>query len=232
MILAAGRGERMRPLTDTLPKPLLDVGGQPLIAWHLHKLAALGIADVVINVAWLGDRLVAALGDGSAFGLRLRYSHEGETALETGGGLLQARTLLGEAPFLLVNGDIWTDHDFARLPRDPPALAHLVLVDPPVQAPAGDFRLDPDGRVRDVDDGPRLTYAGLGIFRMALLDGWRSVIGHAPGARDTPPRFPLAPLLRAAMRDARVSGEHFRGRWHDVGTPQRLAALDAELRAG
>ena len=240
LIFAAGRGERMRPLTDTLPKPLLPAGPQRLIEWHLHKLAALGIGEVVVNIAWLAGRFPELLGDGSRYGLRLHYSHEGDQALETGGGMLQALPLLGGEPFLVVNGDVWTDLDFAQLPREPSGVAHLVMVDPPAHAPSGDFRLDDDGRLHEFDARaaaalPALTYAGIGVYRPALLDGWRGVIGHAPGARDQPPRFPLAPLLRAAVRDGAVSGEHHRGVWTDVGTPDRLVALRQSLgdcRAG
>lgn len=234
LVFAAGRGERMRPLTDTLPKPLLEAGDKRLIEWHLHKLAALGIVDVVINIAYLADRFPELLGDGDRYGLRLHYSHEGGTPLETGGGMLHALPLLGDAPFIVVNGDVWTDYDFARLPREPAGRAHLVMVDPPDHAPSGDFRLDTDGRLRERDEPaasqlPALTYAGIGVYCPQLLEGWRGVIGHAPGARDTPPRFPLAPLLRAAMRDGAVTGEHHRGDWTDVGTPQRLATLTLKL---
>ncbi len=228
LIFAAGLGERMRPLTDHTPKPLLSVGGKPLIVWHLEKLAALGVRDVVINTSWLADQFPAALGDGARWGLRLHYSYEGATPLETGGGMLHARPLLGQAPFLLVNGDVWTDFDFTRLPREPEGLAHLVLVDPPAHATHGDFALDEAGHVRS-DGARRLTYAGLGIYRPALLDGWREVITTDAG---TPPRFMLAPLLRACMPAGAITGEHWCGRWTDVGTPQRLKALDDELRSG
>lgn len=231
LVLAAGRGERMRPLTAHTPKPLLAVGGRPLIAWHLHRLAAIGIRDVVINIAYLAEQFPLALGDGADFGLRIAYSREGDQPLETGGALLQARALLGEAPFLLVNGDIWTDFDFARLPMEPSGLAHLVMVDPPAHSGKGDFRLDADSRLHDQGE-PRLTYAGIGTFRASLLDGWRGVIGHAPGARDQPPRFPLAPLLRAAMRAGRVTGERHAGQWTDAGTPERLAELQRRVPSG
>ena len=229
LVLAAGRGERMRPLTDTVPKPLLHAGGKPLIEWHLERLAALGIREVVVNTARLAEQFPRSLGEGVRFGLRIRYSHEGDAPLETGGALLHAADLLGDDPFLLVNGDVWSDFDFARLPPAPAGLAHLVMVDPPAHSPAGDFRLDADGRLH-AEGGPRLTYAGIGVYRPQLLTGWRGIIGHAPGARDQPPRFPLAPLLRAAMRGGRITGEHHTGRWTDVGTPDRLAALDHALR--
>lgn len=228
LIFAAGLGERMRPLTDTTPKPLLPVGGKRLVEWHLEKLAACGIEDVVINTSWLAEQFPQALGDGSRWGLRIRYSYEGTTPLETGGGMLHALPLLGDEPFLLVNGDTWTDLDFATLPREPEGLAHLVMVDCPPQATQGDFALDADGHVRS--DGPqRLTYAGIGVYRPRLLDGWREHSRDA-GADDTPPRFRLAPILRAHMGDGRIHGRHHRGRWTDVGTPERLQALDDELR--
>lgn len=234
LIFAAGLGERMRPLTDTTPKPLLRVGGKPLIEWHLEKLAALGIRDVVVNTSWLADQFPAMLGDGARWNLRLRYAYEGDTPLETGGGMLNALPLLaegdaGDAPFLLVNGDVWTDYDFARLPRAPRGLAHLVLVDPPAQAPRGDFALDADGHVR-TDGQHMLTYAGIGVYRPQLLDGWRAII-PSPMRANGKPKFPLAPLLRAHMAAGAIRGEHHRGRWTDVGTPERLQRLDAELRA-
>ncbi|MBB5014607.1 N-acetylmuramate alpha-1-phosphate uridylyltransferase MurU [Rehaibacterium terrae] len=229
LILAAGKGERMRPLTEATPKPLLSVGGKPLIVWHLEKLAALGVREVVINTAWLADAFPAVLGDGARWGLRLHYSHEGAEPLETGGGMLHALPLLGEAPFLAVNGDIWCDFDFARLPREPAGLAHLVLVENPAHHPGGDFVLTGDGRLSD-DGDTRLTFAGIGIYRPRLFEGWRAVVGDAPGAAQTPPRFRLAPLLRAAMARGLITGEHHRGHWTDVGTPARLAELDTRLR--
>jgi MurNAc alpha-1-phosphate uridylyltransferase len=228
LILAAGLGERMRPLTNTTPKPLLVAGGKPLIAWHLEKLAALGVRDVVVNTSWLADQFPQRLGDGSRWGLHLHYSYEGATPLETGGGMWNALALLGDDPFIAVNGDIWTDYDFARLPQASGGDAHLVLVDNPPQHPLGDFALQDDGHV--ASDGPaRLTFAGIGLYRRALFDDWRDIIGNVPGVDETPPRFKLAPLLRAAMARGAVSGEHHRGRWTDVGTPARLARLDAEL---
>lgn len=226
LIFAAGLGERMRPLTDHTPKPLLVAGGKPLIAWHLEKLAAIGVHDVVVNTSWLAEQFPATLGDGAQWGLRLRYSYEGARPLETGGGMLHALPLLGDEPFLLVNGDIWTDYDFASLPREPAGLAHLVMVDRPPQATQGDFALE-GGLVRG-DGTNRLTYAGLGVFRPQLLAGWRAHSNDA-GADETPPRFRLAPVLRAHMADGRIGGEHYRGQWTDVGTPQRLAQLQAQL---
>lgn len=229
LIFAAGKGERMRPLTERTPKPLLAVGGKPLIEWHLEKLAAAGIVEVVINIAWLADRFEPALGDGSRWGLRLHYSYEGAEPLETGGGMLQALRWLGDEPFLAVNGDIWCDHDFASLPTQPPGLVHLVMVDNPVQHPGGDFALDDEGRLHSEGE-TRLTFSGIGVYRRELLDGWRGIVGDAAGANETPPRFKLAPLLRAAMRSGRATGEHHRGRWTDVGTPERLTQLDRQLR--
>lgn len=215
LIFAAGRGERMRPLTDATPKPLLEVGGKPLIAWHLERLADAGVREVVINTSHLAERFPAALGDGAHWRLRIHYSYEGPRPLETGGGMLRALPLLGEAPFIAVNGDIWTDFDFAALPADPPGLAHLVVVDNPPQHAHGDFVLR-DGRLHD-EPAPRLTFAGIGVYRHELL------AGHGPGT------FSIVPALREAMRAGRVGGEHFRGCWSDVGTPQRLAELRLRL---
>jgi N-acetyl-alpha-D-muramate 1-phosphate uridylyltransferase len=281
LIFAAGLGERMRPLTDSTPKPLLSVGGKPLIVWHFEKLAALGVRDVVVNTSWLAEQFPRALGDGSDFGLRLHFSYEGPTPLETGGGMHHALPLLrddsgADAPFIAINGDIWTDYDFARLPREPSGLAHLVLVDNPEHNPNGDFTLSPHGSVTSGSPHPgplphavggetraiwdvnnagnmseqtraaaetnmagemRLTFAGIGVYRPSLFENWRAVIGDASGVDRDPPRFKLAPLLRAAMAhpDATlqtgVSGEHHRSRWTDVGTPERLKTLDRSLRS-
>ncbi|MCD9029257.1 nucleotidyltransferase family protein [Luteimonas sp. BDR2-5] len=227
LVFAAGLGERMRPLTDTTPKPLLVAGGKPLIVWHLERLAGAGVREVVVNTSWLADRFAPALGDGSRWGLRIRYAHEGAPPLETGGGMLHALPLLGDAPFIAVNGDIWTDFDFVRLPSAPTGEAHLVLVDNPPHNPAGDFALT--GSRVDGDGDSRLTFAGIGVYRPSLLADWRRVIGDAPGAGADPPRFKLAPLLRAAMANGRVSGERHAGAWTDVGTPERLATLDSTL---
>lgn len=218
MVLAAGRGERMRPLTDSLPKPLLEVGGRPLIDWHLLGLARAGIGEVVVNVSWQAAKLRAHLGDGSRFGLEVRVSDEGPVPLETGGGIQRALDWLGPGPFLVVNGDVWTDFPFVSLSRPEDSLAHLVLVPNPPQHPAGDFWLQPDGRVGH--KGERGTYAGVALFTPELF------VGCAPG------RFPLKPLLDRAREAGRLSGEIWRGRWYDVGTPQRLAALDSALRSG
>ncbi|WP_111413272.1 N-acetylmuramate alpha-1-phosphate uridylyltransferase MurU [Billgrantia lactosivorans] len=218
MILAAGLGKRMRPLTDHCPKPLLPVAGKPLIVHHLERLAAAGIREVVINVSYRAEQIIEALGDGGRYGLRIAWSREA-TPLETGGGIRQALPLLGSAPFLLVNGDVWCDLDPAALPPLGDDLAHLVLVDNPRHHPGGDFHLDPAGRVRSGGE-PRLTFAGLSLIAPAL------VAARAPG------EFPLAPLLREAMDAGRVGGSHHRGRWVDVGTPERLVELDRELRQG
>ena len=228
LIFAAGLGERMRPLTDHTPKPLLQVGAKRLIVWHLEKLAAMGVTDVVINTSWLADQFPATLGDGADFGLRLHFIYEGTTPLETGGGMWNAMSLLGDAPFLAVNGDIWCDVDFNQLPREPNGLTHLVLVDNPAHNPNGDFALDEDGRLHSAGES-RLTFSGIGVYSPRLLDDWRTVIGETPGATQTPPRFQLAPLLRAAMARGMATGMHHRGLWTDVGTPQRLAELDARL---
>jgi MurNAc alpha-1-phosphate uridylyltransferase len=217
MVLAAGRGERMRPLTDREPKPLLKVGGRRLIEHHLSRLAAGGFREVVVNTAWLGDMIPAALGSGAQFGLAITYSHERPEALETGGGIFKALPLLGSGPFLLVNGDVWTDMDFGALRRPPPAgsLAHLVLVPNPPQHARGDFRLE-QGWVSE-DEGLRHTYSGVGIYRPEFFEGC------------VPGRFPLLPLLRRAIARRALSGEIFNGRWYDIGTAERLASLDAEL---
>ena len=240
LILAAGRGERMRPLTDATPKPLLVVAGKRLIEYHLEALARAGVRDVVVNVAHLADRFEPALGDGSRYGLAIRYSREGDEPLETGGGMLHALHLLGDAPFLAVNGDIWCDLDLATLPSEPRGLAHLVLVGNPAHHARGDFELHENGSL-SADAVPtashvggtlasrKLTFAGIGVYRPDLFESWREVIGDTPGSREVPPRFALAPLLRAAMARGLVTGEHHRGTWHDVGTPHRLAELDASL---
>lgn len=222
MILAAGRGERMRPLTDTTPKPLLAVGGKPLIVWHLERLAAAGFTELVINHAHLGALIEAALGDGSRWGVTIAYSAEGEP-LETAGGIARALPLLGERPFLVVNGDIYTHYDFGRaraiaaaMEQDPGYTAHLVLTDNPPHHPQGDFALD--GDVCRLEGARSLTYTGIGVYRP------ESFAHIVPGSRAA-----LGPLLRAWVAAGRVRGEHLRARWVDVGTPERLAALDRAL---
>ena len=234
LLFAAGLGERMRPLTDTTPKPLLAVGGRRLIEWHLQRLATAGMRDVVINIAHLAEQFPAALGDGAGQGIDIQYSREGDVPLETGGGMLHALPLLGDAPFLAINADIFTEFDFASLPAAPPGVAELVLVDNPPQHPQGDFGVDANGKLLPRADSAgavrALTFAGIGVYRPEILGDWRSVIGDAAGVCETPPRFPLAPLLRAAIARGEVTWQHYRGSWTDVGTPERLAALDTRLR--
>jgi MurNAc alpha-1-phosphate uridylyltransferase len=216
MILAAGRGERMRPLSDTVPKPLLEAGGKPLIVHLIERLARAGLSELVINHSHLGAQIEQYLGDGRRYGARIAYSHEEGGGLETGGGIFKALSLIDGDPFAVINGDIWTDFPFERLPTRLEGLAHLVLVDNPPQHPQGDFALQ-DGRVA-AEGAPRLTFSGIGVYARALF------------ADSRPGKFPLAPLLRAAMARGLVSGEHYTGRWRDVGTPQRLSELDRELR--
>ncbi|ASX13176.1 mannose-1-phosphate guanylyltransferase [Aeromonas dhakensis] len=215
MILAAGRGERMRPLTDSLPKPLLAVGGKPLIVHHIEKLKAAGVTTLVINHAWLGHKLVEALGDGSALGVSIHWSAE-ESALETAGGIVQALPLLGSDPFLVINGDTWLDLDYRTLVSQPlgDQLAHLWLVPNPPQHPAGDFALEA-GKVVDT---PSLTFSGVGLYDPAAF------AGLAAGARK------LAPLLREWMVQGRVGGSLLAGEWRDIGTAQRLHELDDQLQ--
>ena len=211
MLLAAGRGERMRPLTDTVPKPLLTVRGKPLIVWHLERLSRLGVKQVVINLAWLGDQIRAALGDGERWQLQIHYSDEGDAALETGGGIFQALPWLGSQPFLVVNADVFSDLDFGVLRIAPEALAHLVLVANPMHHPHGDFALV-NGLVQQ-DGGARWTYSGIGLYRPELFAGCSAG------------RFPLLPLLRRAIASRRLHGQVFEGAWNDVGSVERLAAL-------
>ncbi|GGC87950.1 N-acetylmuramate alpha-1-phosphate uridylyltransferase MurU [Vreelandella lutescens] len=215
MILAAGLGKRMRPLTDHCPKPLLPVAGKPLIVHHLERLARAGINEVVINVSYRAEQIISALGDGSAYQMRIHWSQE-DSPLETGGGIQRALPQLGSEPFLLINGDVWCDYLPSASALAEGDLAHLILVDNPDHHPGGDFLLH-QGRVTMSGD-PRLTFAGISVIRPAL------VADEPPGA------FALAPLLKCAMADQRVSGEHFSGHWVDVGTPERLAELDQHLQ--
>ncbi|MFL1515528.1 N-acetylmuramate alpha-1-phosphate uridylyltransferase MurU [Pseudomonas prosekii] len=218
MILAAGKGERMRPLTLTTPKPLVRAGGVPLIEYHLQALAAGGFTEVVINHAWLGQQIEDYLGDGSRFGLSIQYSPEGEP-LETGGGIFRALPLLGDEAFVVVNGDIWTDYDFRALRQPIAGLAHLVLADNPAHHPKGDFILV-DGQVRDADaHAQTLTYSGIAVLHPQLFEGCTA------GA------FKLAPLFRKAMADGQVTGERLEGQWVDVGTYERLAEAEALIEA-
>jgi MurNAc alpha-1-phosphate uridylyltransferase len=223
MILAAGVGERMRPLTDHTPKPLLQVGGSPLIAHHIRRLAAAGFGELVINVSHLGQQIIDYCGDGSRWGVDIVYSTE-EQPLETAGGIFHALPLLGHAPFLVVNGDVWIDYPFERLldfTPPLPACAHLVMVNNPEQHPRGDFGLDEDGWVSELGAGQTgLTYAGVGVYCRSLFAGM------------TVGKTPLRPLLDAAIRRGCLSGEHYAGHWEDVGTPERLRALDAALADG
>jgi MurNAc alpha-1-phosphate uridylyltransferase len=211
MVLAAGRGERMRPLTDQTPKPLLEVRGKPLIVYHLERLAAAGIQEVVVNLAWLGEKIRTALGDGARWNLHIRYSEESSGALETGGGIFQALPWLGEDAFLVVNADVFSDFDPAVLCIADDALAHLVLVPNPPQHPMGDFALS-QSRVQ-LQGAPRYTYSGIGLYRPALFEGC------AEG------KFPLKPLLDRAIGAQRLHGEVYHGLWSDVGTVDRLRAL-------
>ena len=220
MVLAAGRGERMRPITDTLPKPLVPVAGKPLIAYHLERLASVGIIDVVVNLSWLGEKIRAVLGDGRDYGVSITYSDEGPVPLETGGGIFEALPLLGPEPFLVVNGDTWSDIDYGRLALGDSANGRIVLVANPTHNLRGDFGVDGDVVVdreiaREVD---RFTYSGVGVYRPEFF------VGCSPG------KFPMLPLLKRAIAARLLRGEVHRGEWCDVGTPERLAALDAELR--
>ncbi|HUG73808.1 MAG TPA: nucleotidyltransferase family protein [Steroidobacteraceae bacterium] len=220
MLLAAGRGERMRPLTDVCPKPLLPVAGKPLILWQLQRLAAAGYSEVVINLSWLGEQIAAVLGDGSRHGVSIAYSREPSAALETGGGIFNALPLLGSEPFLLVNGDVFCDADFSALRLATGDLAQLLLVANPDHHPRGDFWLTQSGRIvmQQADAAQRLTYSGLAVLRPELF------AGAMPG------RFPLLPWLERAREAGRLGGQRHAGAWLDVGTPERLARLDAELQ--
>lgn len=217
MIFAAGRGDRMRPLTDTTPKPLLRVGGKRLIEHHLEKLAAIGIDEVVVNISHLAGQFRPALGDGSRWGLSIAYSDEGPEPLETGGGIRRALPLLGDAPFIAVSADIVSDYDYARLPREPAGLAHLVMVPNPDFHPHGDFWLD-GSRLNEEGAGERLTFGNIGVYRPELV----------AGQPDGP--FKLLPMYQRAMREGRLSGERHDGGWHNLGTPRQLAEADAAMR--
>src|SRR5215469_12095945 len=218
MLLAAGRGERLRPITDTLPKPLVEVAGKPLIVYHLEALARAGVTDVVVNLSWLGEKIRASLGDGSRYGVRITYSEEGPVPLETGGGIHRALPLLGPDPFLVVNADVWTDMDFRGvLTLEEGADARLMLARNPPHHPRGDFGLEGDVVVERDDD--RVTYTGIGVYRPEFF------AGRAPG------KFPLLPLLKRAIAARRLRGEVYQGEWVDIGSPDRLASLDARERA-
>ncbi|ENU33108.1 MULTISPECIES: N-acetylmuramate alpha-1-phosphate uridylyltransferase MurU [Acinetobacter] len=221
MILAAGLGNRMRPLTLHTPKPLLEVGGKPLIVWHIEKLQKIGVTEIVINTAWLGEKLANALGDGSQFGVKILWSHEGE-GLETAGGIINALPLLGDEPFILVNGDVWTTMDFASLldVQLGEQQAHLVLVENPPQHLKGDFILS-NGLAYTFEQeqlGEALTYSGIAVLHPRMFAGLEN------GKR------PLAPLLKQAMQQQQVSAEKLQGIWVDVGTPERLEQLDQQIK--
>ena len=221
MILAAGLGNRMRPLTLHTPKPLLEVGGKPLIVWHIEKLQKIGVTEIVINTAWLGEKLANALGDGSQFGVKILWSHEGE-GLETAGGIINALPLLGDEPFILVNGDVWTTMDFASLLDVQLGVqqAHLVLVENPPQHLKGDFILS-NGLAYTFEQeqlGEALTYSGIAVLHPRMF------VGLENGKR------PLAPLLKQAMQQQQVSAEKLQGIWVDVGTPERLEQLDQQIK--
>lgn len=216
MVLAAGRGERMRPLTDTVAKPLLEAGGRSLVDYQLEKLAMAGVNEVVINLSWMGASIRNMLGPAS-HGMSLRYIDEGDVALDTGGGIHNALPMLGDEPFVVVNSDVFCDYDYSLLGIDADDIAHLVFVQNPPHHPDGDFGLE-NGRACDAS-ASRYTFSGIGVYRPALF------------ANCEPGCYPLAPLLRAAMGDNLVSGELYAGFWSDVGTPERLAALDARIRS-
>lgn len=212
LIFAAGRGERMRPLTDTTPKPLLRAGGRMLIEHHLEKLAAAGVRDVVINTSHLADQFPIALGDGSRWRVRIHYSYEGPTPLETGGGMKHALSVIGPSPFIAVSADIVSDYDYAHLPSEPDGLAHLVMVPNPDFHPRGDFCLD-GARLNEEGVGERLTFGNIGVYRPELVAG------------EAASRFKLLPHFQRAMREGRLSGERYDGYWRNVGTPEQLAEL-------
>ncbi len=214
MLLAAGRGERLRPLTDHTPKPLLEVGGRTLIEWQIARLLRAGVREFVINLAHLGTQIESRLGDGARYGARFHYSAEPVGALETGGGIRQALPLLGDTPFIVANADVWIEFDYARLTAPTRDLGHLVLVRNPAHNAGGDFALTGD---RIANDGPqRYTFAGVAVYSRALFE-------HLPAGR-----FPLAPLLRAAADRGLLGGQLHDGCWIDVGTPERLA--ETQLR--
>lgn len=218
MILAAGRGERMRPLTDHTPKPLLPVGGKPLIVWHIERLAKADFTEIIINHAHLGQQIEDALGDGKQWGVQIQYSPE-KTALETAGGIANALPILGDAPFLVVNGDVFTEIDFAPLQSAlvKPNIAHLVMVNNPPQHPQGDFALS-NGKLK-TEGEQKLTFSGIGIYSPELFNN--VVRGEAAK---------LAPLLNDAMAQGLVTAQHYLGTWHDIGTPERLMHLDEHIK--
>ena len=215
MILAAGRGERLRPLTDSIPKPLLPVGGKPIIEYTIESLVEVGFSDIVINLAYLGDRIKSVLGDGKRFNAHLQYSYEGESGLETAGGIVHALPLLGTAPFLVVNGDIATDFPYTGLDLDPFSVAHLVMVPNPLHHRSGDFALHGNRVLNSGRDC--LTFSGIGVYRPELF----ASCGRG--------KLRLAPLLRKAITDGKVSGRRYDGFWMDIGTQERLRVVDAKM---
>ncbi len=215
MILAAGRGERMRPLTDNVPKPLLEIAGKALIVYQIEALELAGVKDIVINTGHLGEQIQYELGTGTSFGVDILYSDEGENILETAGGIIQALPLLGEDPFIATNADIFTDFDYRSLPSEPDFDAHLVLVDNPPHNPTGDFAFE-NGRV--IEQGSqKLTYSGIGVFYPHFFENCN------------PGRAPLAPLLHKFAQEKRLSGQYFTGLWNDIGTPARLEEVNKKL---
>ena len=228
LIFAAGRGERLRPLTDSTPKPLIEVGGKSLIVWHLEKLACAGVRDVVINTSHLAEQFEPALGDGARWGITIRYSYEGPTPLETGGGMRRALALLQSGatrsdaerddPFIAVSADIWSDYDYAALPDSINGSAHLVMVPNPDFHPRGDFNLD-DTRLNEDGIGERLTFANIGVYKPAFIEDQPDGV------------FKLLPLFQRAMRQSELTGERFDGQWHNIGNVAQLQALDTKLKA-
>ncbi len=214
MILAAGRGERLRPLTDSTPKPLLAAGNKKLIEHHLHALVAAGFSHVIINICHLGQQIIDVLGDGSRYGLVIHYSDERDSVLETGGGIFKALPLLKSDPFLVINGDIWTDYDLSRLPVELDGLAHLVLVKNPGHNPKGDFSLRDKRVVEEKENNATWTFSGIGLYSHELFE------------QSIACRFPLAPLLRKHIAEGRVTGETYDGQWFDIGTRERLDLLN------
>ncbi len=212
MILAAGRGERMRPLTDSLPKPLIKAGSRHLIEFHLYQLANAGFKDVIINVAWLGQKIINTIGQGEKYNLNIMYSDEGDQALETGGGILNALPLLGDEPFLVVNGDVWTDYPFEKLINFPlKDKAHLVLVNNPEHHTEGDFALFNNRLTESVSN--KFTFSGIGVYS---ADFFKDHTGK---------KFPLAPMIRKYISENKISGELYNGKWMDIGTQKRLGSL-------
>jgi N-acetyl-alpha-D-muramate 1-phosphate uridylyltransferase len=215
MILAAGRGERMRPLTDKIPKPLLEIAGKPMIIHQIEALESAGVKDIVINTGHLGEQIQYELGTGATFGVDILYSDEGEDILETAGGIIQALPLLGDDPFIVTNADIFTDFDYFTLPSEPDFDAHLVLVNNPPHNLEGDFALE-NGRVLE-QGSLKLTYSGIGVFYPHFFENCN------------PGRAPLAPLLHQSSQAQRLSGQHFTGLWSDIGTPARLKEINDSI---